>query len=111
MTSNRLGFLQDKAESKAWSLRKTLGSPSETPSVCLLRNDPGCSRVLGTVTFNVFPGGRLPFQSNPLPEPVWASSPVYPLRVDCTTCAHVTTSLVWLFEGHKTGTERWGLES
>jgi len=49
--------------------------------------------------------------SNPLPEPVWASSPVYPLRVDCATCAHVTTSLVWLFEGHKTGTERWGLES
>ena len=62
MTSNTPGFLQDKAKSKAWSLRKTLGSPSETPSVCLLRNDPGCSRVLGTVTVNVFPGGRLPFQ-------------------------------------------------
>lgn len=27
LTSNRPGFLQDKAESKAWSLRKTLGFP------------------------------------------------------------------------------------
>lgn len=43
LTSNRPRFLQNRAESKAWSLCKTTGHHSETPSVCLLRNDPGCS--------------------------------------------------------------------
>ena len=46
LTSNKPGLLQDKAKPKAWTLHEPLGSPSETPRVCLLRNDPAAAESL-----------------------------------------------------------------